>query len=224
MNILAVESSTSFATVAVEINGKIYSRESYRQNGHTEFVSQAIQDCLSEAAVKLSMIDIFCCSQGPGSFTGIRVASSAAKSLSYAFQKPLFWRNSLELINTQNPTSDLQLVLVNAFKNMLYVSAFKNNRVIADPCSIRFLDLKNFVHALPGDRISLVGEALSIYPQIVGMDSRLQRPESPKDLPHAITLIQEAKTHQNNGWTKDWKDFHPLYIRASEAEEKSRVI
>jgi tRNA A37 threonylcarbamoyladenosine modification protein TsaB len=84
--------------------------------------------------------------------------------------------------------------------------------------------LKNFINSLPADNISVVGEALSIYPQVMDLDTRLQRPKSPKDLPLAITLIHEAKTHQNSGWTKDWKDFHPLYIRASEAEENSRFI
>lgn len=224
MNFLAIESSTSVATVSLDINGQVFSRESYRQNSHTEFVSLAIHECLMQAHARLSSIDLFCCSQGPGSFTGIRVAGNIAKSFSYTFQKPLFWRNSLEIIHTQNQTSDLQLVLINAFKNMLYLAAYKNEKTVAEPRSIRVLDLKNFIHSLPAERISIVGEALSIYPQILGLDSRLQRPEFPKDLPHAFTLIQEAKALQNNTWTKDWKDFHPLYIRASEAEEKSRVI
>lgn len=224
MSCLAIESSTSYASVALEVNGQVFFRESHRQNSHTEFINLAVQECLDQAKVKIWDVDLFCCTQGPGSFTGIRVAANAVKTYSFTCSKPLFWKNSLELVHLQNPSESVQMVLVNAFKNMLYVAAYHEKEIIIEPCSVRFLDLKNVLARIQAQRISVVGEALQIYPQILTLDNRLFRPDSPRDLPSALTLIQLSKSQMEKGWTKDWKDFHPLYIRASEAEEKSRVI
>lgn len=80
MKILAMETSTLVGGVAVVIDGKVAAEESsLRQKSHSENISPFVDHCLSKAGLKLEDIDVFAVGQGPGSFTGIRIAANAEK-------------------------------------------------------------------------------------------------------------------------------------------------
>lgn len=90
MNILAVDTSSTLASIAVRRNGVLVSEvvlESADGFGHRIF--SAIEKCRNEASLRFSEIDCFAAGTGPGSFTGVRVALSAVKGLAEAAGKPV---------------------------------------------------------------------------------------------------------------------------------------
>lgn len=96
--ILAIESSASLCSLALQVGDKIFSREATGQRTHTANMLPFVEALLDEAALKVADLDAIAFSAGPGSFTGIRLAASIAKSLAYAADKPVIPVSSLAVI------------------------------------------------------------------------------------------------------------------------------
>ena len=90
MKILAIESSGLVASVAVTENNTLLGE--YTMN-HKKTHSQTLLPMLEELSkmieLDLNSIDAIAVSQGPGSFTGLRIGSATAKGLGLALDKPI---------------------------------------------------------------------------------------------------------------------------------------
>jgi tRNA threonylcarbamoyladenosine biosynthesis protein TsaB len=98
--ILCLETSGLGCSVAISQNGdckafKYVLDEQYR---HAEVLHTLTSDVLAELSIDLKKLDAIAVSQGPGSYTGLRVGVSAAKGFCYALEIPLIAVNTLEII------------------------------------------------------------------------------------------------------------------------------
>lgn len=98
MNLLAIDTSTEHATVALVVNGCMHTVEESQLRQHAPLLLPMIERLLIETDVSLSQLDGIVFGRGPGSFTGLRVACSVAKGLAYAVDLPLFPVSSLAAI------------------------------------------------------------------------------------------------------------------------------
>jgi len=64
-------------------------KENERENSHAEKLIVYIDEVLKQANISAEAIDSVCISEGPGSYTGLRIGASSAKGLCYALNKPL---------------------------------------------------------------------------------------------------------------------------------------
>ena len=96
MNILSVDTSALTATVAIIKDGTlVYENNITNSLTHSETLMPMIDRGLKSVNLTVADIDLFAVSQGPGSFTGIRIGVSAIKALAYAVGKPVFAINTL---------------------------------------------------------------------------------------------------------------------------------
>lgn len=227
--ILALETSTAHASVAVFAKGQVLATESsMSQRTHSEFLNPAIERCLNKSGLSLSDIDVFAAGLGPGSFTGLRVAGNIAKAFSMTFQKPLVVVDSLTLMMREARRLGAKqvkiLTLINAHKNMVYGTLFNEMEYELGPFAwpITELNQMDFQSETP---VLCVGEGFYAYEKIFSNQLRAQIVRDPNisDYPLASTLALVAAEKYKNGQTIEWKSFQPLYIRASEAEENQRV-
>lgn len=228
MKVLALETSTVLGGAAIIVDGQVVAEESsLRQRSHSESLHIFIENCLRRAGLALSDIDVFATGQGPGSFTGIRVAANTAKSYAYSFQKPMVTIDSLTVMASQVQRKDKPvLCIINAYKNMVYTGIFQPTELEAAPIlpptvfSVR--DLASHIH----EDMLVIGDGYLDYAPYFSQDlqKKLERPVDPMDFPQAKTLGLLAEARAKNDQTLDWNSFTPLYIRASEAEEKKQGI
>ncbi|MCS7229673.1 MAG: tRNA (adenosine(37)-N6)-threonylcarbamoyltransferase complex dimerization subunit type 1 TsaB [Candidatus Kryptonium sp.] len=88
--ILAIETSTSFGSVAITEEGKTKSLSIINiKNLHAEKIVFLIDQVLKNINHRIDKIKAIAISIGPGSFTGLRVGLSVAKGLCYSSGKPL---------------------------------------------------------------------------------------------------------------------------------------
>jgi tRNA threonylcarbamoyladenosine biosynthesis protein TsaB len=225
MKILSMETSTLQGSVSLVIDGKIIAEEvSFRQKSHTEIITVFVDSVLNKANLKLSDIDVFAVGQGPGSFTGIRVAANAAKTYAYSFGKPMVTIDSLTLL--ADPAKKLGkpvLAIINAYKNMCYSALFDSSgTLVKGPEAVPVRDLSKFV-----DRdVVVVGDGWEAFQEYFPeeLTAKITRDASLPDQPQASVLGILAHERALLGLTLDWKSFIPLYIRASEAEETKKGI
>lgn len=107
MNLLAIDTSTERASLALMIDGHVHQLEAGEQRQHAQLLLPAIERLLSNASATLNQLDGIAFNRGPGSFTGLRIACSVAKGLAFARDLPLYPVSSLatianELVH-QNP-------------------------------------------------------------------------------------------------------------------------
>ena len=237
--ILAFDTSTARGGVAILKNAKTLSEITWeRQGSHAELLTPAIEKCLTEAALKISDLDAIAIGQGPGSFTGVRVAINAARTLGFSLGIPTYVFDTTEILAAGIPVSSNEfrsrpefhrlVTIVNAHKNSVYAAVFefKNDdpgnswiRTLP-PTAVTADDLGTIVntpHLCLGDGFLEYADNFS-----PALKERLLRCPSFSDFPLPTALGRLASMGQSNHSPLVWNDIQALYIRDSGAEEKLR--
>ena len=93
--VLAIETATENCSVALQIGDDVLLRESISPRDHSRLLLPYVQELLAEADITLSSLDCIAVGQGPGSFTGVRIALSAAQGLAFGADLPVAAVSSL---------------------------------------------------------------------------------------------------------------------------------
>ncbi len=89
-HILQIDTATETAGVSIAENGILLAvARNDSQKEHAGFLHKAIKKILEQAAISLDNIDAIAVTNGPGSYTGLRVGMASAKGICYALNKPL---------------------------------------------------------------------------------------------------------------------------------------
>jgi tRNA threonylcarbamoyladenosine biosynthesis protein TsaB len=89
LKILALETATEACSVALNLDGNIVEHYTVEPRAHARLILQMIDTLLRDHGVLLHELDAIAFGQGPGSFTGVRIAVSVAQGLGFASDKPL---------------------------------------------------------------------------------------------------------------------------------------
>lgn len=227
---LAFDTSSAKGGVAILDDLKVVSETSWdREVSHGELLTPAIQRSLDGAGVIIDDIDLIAVGQGPGSFTGVRVAVNTARALSYASTqlaktaKPVMVFDSMEiLVSAIGDREQLVFTIINAFRNLYFTSSFVWNedrwrRLLP----LQAQDLASIASLI--DRPYLcVGDGYLELEDTLPEQAKgllLRRP-AVSDYPQAVELGLLAGKSIGKRKTFSWNEVQPLYIRSSGAEEK----
>ncbi|MGD9568045.1 MAG: tRNA (adenosine(37)-N6)-threonylcarbamoyltransferase complex dimerization subunit type 1 TsaB [Sedimentibacter sp.] len=90
MKILAIESASVTASCAVSHDNIILGEYTLNhKKTHSEKLMPLIEDLMKELELKIQDIDVIAISEGPGSYTGLRIGAALAKSMAYAVNIPI---------------------------------------------------------------------------------------------------------------------------------------
>lgn len=94
--ILAIETATDVCSVAFRDGGEaVHERRSGEKGSHSEKLFHFIRSLMDEHAFEMGELEAVLVSEGPGSYTGLRIAASAVKGLLYDRGVPLYAVNTL---------------------------------------------------------------------------------------------------------------------------------
>lgn len=96
MNYLAIDASTEACSVALSVNGKVFSRYDLCPQSHSLMLLPMVDEVLNEANIKLSQLDGLIFGRGPGSFTGVRIGIGVAQGLAYSANLPVVGVSTLQ--------------------------------------------------------------------------------------------------------------------------------
>jgi tRNA threonylcarbamoyladenosine biosynthesis protein TsaB len=183
--ILNIDTATEHASVCLSRDGELLAIESNpNQKDHASFIQPAIQKLLSSVNFHLSTIDAIAVSNGPGSYTGLRVGLSTAKGISYALDKPLIIINTLEIIATAaiqeyHPTtlnhqrSTLYCPMIDARRMEVFTAVYdqKFEQVLAPAAMI--LDENSFGELLQQHTIIFNGSGAEKFKAVIKNDNAI---------------------------------------------------
>src|SRR5699024_3341921 len=102
MNILAMDTSHHVMGVALLQEDKIIGEITTNlAKNHSVRLMPAVEQLMKEVAMKPEDLDKIVVAKGPGSYTGVRIALSTAKSMAWALDIPIVGVSSLEVLAYQ---------------------------------------------------------------------------------------------------------------------------
>lgn len=240
MNILAIDTTTKRANVTLDINEKIASKSVDNEITHSEKLLPLIDECLKQAHSRISEIDTFCVTTGPGSFTGIRIGIATIKAFAKLSNSKIFAANSLEVIAYESVTRDLKsdyvLSMLDAKNNRVYYSLYRvdNNLLIpvVSPLNDNISDAINVVNEYisclntsSNISITVIGDTIDVYKQNISdaLFANIQ-PNFIDTNISSIVLLSMAKDYMSNGtidntkYIYNYANLDATYIRPSQAE------
>jgi tRNA threonylcarbamoyladenosine biosynthesis protein TsaB len=226
VNILAIDTSTSLASIAVAVGNTIAAESTFNTDRTLSArLVPEIERLLALAGLAVADIDLFAASTGPGSFTGVRGGIATVQGLAMACGKPCVGFSSLTLLALNFPLTSLPVcTLMDARKSEVYAALFDcstslpSAQISDSVMSLgRMLDKLRARAATP---VIFSGDGAARYQSLIAdhMDGQAIFAPFPLNVAHASNAIPLALHALENGKTLDPSRLLPIYLRASEAE------
>ncbi len=127
--ILHIESATDICSVAISANNTILAiNEEINSLKHSELITLQIKDVMDKAKIMFDSLSAVSLSEGPGSYTSLRVGMSAAKAICYGNDIPLIGVNTLQSLAYMSRSNSKEKYLVcsmiDARRMEVYASLF----------------------------------------------------------------------------------------------------
>ncbi|WP_166251501.1 tRNA (adenosine(37)-N6)-threonylcarbamoyltransferase complex dimerization subunit type 1 TsaB [Marinobacter salicampi] len=101
MKILALDTSSEGCSAALLVDDQLTDRFSLAPRGHTRLLMPMVRDLLSEQGLAPAQLDAIAFACGPGSFTGLRIATGVVQGLAYGLGIPVLPVSSLAAVAAQ---------------------------------------------------------------------------------------------------------------------------
>ncbi len=158
--ILNLETATKVCSVSLAQNGaELFTKEiSTEQFSHAENLNVFIEDVMKSAGKKLEELDAIGVSEGPGSYTGLRIGTSTAKGLCFALDKPMIAINSLKSLAALVETdSDLICPMFDAMRMEVYAALFDKSLKEIQKTAAIVIEENSFATFLAEHKVLFVG-------------------------------------------------------------------
>ena len=123
MKLLAIDTSTEFLSLALWQNGQVLVREQLAGQQHSSLVLPLLAELLAETGCSLKALDGIAFGEGPGSFTGLRIACGITQGLAFGADLPVIGVCTLEAL-AQQAGSEKVVACLDARMNEVYHAAY----------------------------------------------------------------------------------------------------
>ena len=212
MNLLSLDTSTEFLSLALQLGDKSFSHYQQAGNASSELILPQIQTLLDSANVQLSDLDGIAFGAGPGAFTGVRIACGVAQGLGFGANIPVVGVNTL-LAVAQASGAERVIVCLDARMGEIYHAAFalKNGEWIE--LSITKVCKPEAAPILVGSWVG-AGSGWATYGEIL---SKIYAESLTKVIanitPTAEAILKLATPTFATGLAKPASEAAPIYIR-----------
>lgn len=145
--ILNLETATKNCSVSLAKNGETILCKEIAEQGysHAEKLHVFINDVVNEIGISMSDLAAIAVSQGPGSYTGLRIGVSAAKGLCYALEIPLIAIDTLTSLAYKVIFTDGLIVpMIDARRMEVYSAIFNFNKEMIREVQAEILTEESF--------------------------------------------------------------------------------
>lgn len=232
MKILAIETATEACSAALLSNDQIISRFQLAPREHTKLILPMLDEVLEEAGLELKELDAIAFSQGPGAFTGLRIAAGVAQGVALSVDLPVIPVSTLAAIALQayhlDNSAEFIIAALDARMGEVYWAVYEVKRG-----TIQLIDIEKV--SKPEEMLQelLCYHEKSVLLAGIGWDAYqdilFQKENIPanchyikQQYPHAEYIAKLAKTLFAEGKAVDPEDAQPVYIRNKVAEKSTK--
>ncbi len=214
MNLLVIDTATEACSVALSIDGKVTSRFEICPQQHSQRLLPMIDEVMTEAGIVISELDYLGFGRGPGSFTGVRIATGMLQGLALGTGLKVVGVSTLAAMAQQAMSTaandSIVAVAIDARMEEVYFAQYK---------------LENGIAVLLGEEAVLPPEqARALLPEITdsvagtGWEAYAPLQDYPEKeievrFPSAEFMLSLAEQMIKQGLAKDVEDVEPVYLR-----------
>lgn len=220
MNLLAVDTSSEGCSAAVLSQGEVYSRFTLAPRGHTRLLMPMVRELLAECELAPAALDAVAFGCGPGSFTGLRIATGVAQGLAYGLDVPVIPISSLAAVAAQMirsgpfPEGEGVAVAFDARMNEVYWGCFENVGGLPSLVGRERVCLPGEVSLPGGPKVwHGAGSGWALREQMPAEVSRALTSTDSSMEPHAADVIRLAVRAWQEGQHVPAAAARPVYLR-----------
>ena len=227
MYILALDSTATAASVALCDDERLLCCTTlHNGNTHSQTLLPLIENTLAQFSLRPADVGLFACSNGPGSFTGVRIGVSTVKGLAFGRDVPCIGVSTLHALAYNLIGFDgLICPVMNARRNQVYNALFEcRDGVLTRLCedrAIALCDLDAELSARPHCPIYTVGDGYDLAQDaLVNSAPALKSTPELLRLQNAYSVAQVALQAYRSGTVTTHTELLPVYLRPCQAERE----
>ena len=223
MRILAVDTSSAVASAAICDDDKLICETSLNNKlTHSQTIMPIIDGVFKMSELKPKDIDIFAVSNGPGSFTGLRIGVTTIKELAHAAGKPVAGVNTLEAMAYNIPfCGQIISPIMDARREQVYNAfyTFENGRIkeLVPPRAIALAECLEELKK-EGQKVIFLGDGVPVFRDRIKecLGDMVSFAPQNLNMQHAAAVCEAAKYKE----TINYAQLVPTYLRKSQAERE----
>lgn len=226
MKILSIECSAVPCSVAIIENGNIIASSFINVKlTHSQTLMPMVEDILKASKTDISEIDAFAVSQGPGSFTGIRIGISAVKGLAAPTKKMCVGVSTLRAMAENYKNTDcIVCAVMDARCNQVYNALFeiRNGEInrLSEDRALLCDELKEEIINLKNQKIIIVGDGTDVFYPFVSDLKNIIKSDIGHRYQNAVGVGFAASEEIKTGNTALPNQLLPVYLRLPQAERE----
>jgi len=204
---LYIDTSSSFFYLGLVRDNEIlnFTKKTYSKDMSTYALTEIVK-MLNNNNIKPNDIDEIIVVNGPGSFTGIRIGITIAKTYAWSLNKKIKTITSLEAMAISNKDNLLKVPIIDARRGYVYGSIFEqNNNVILEEQHIKLEELQEKLNELNKEYTYITNDNINVNKK--------------EYIPNIIEIINYMKDKE----TINPHSVNPIYLKKTEAEENKGI-
>ena len=226
MILLFLDTSGPSAGVALMEDGVVrYEAMTVNAFTHSQSILPMTEDAFRRTGLSLEEVDYLAVTEGPGSFTGVRIGVSTVKGLAHALNKPCVAVDALEAMAAGvRPFSGVICPIQDARAGQVYGAAFQGEtlaRLLPDqPLKLEeFLDQAGTL----GERLLFLGDGMPVHRERIAAMMGERALFAPPHLAFLRPAAAAALAWENRDGAVDYLSLEPRYLRAPSAERQKNL-
>lgn len=160
--ILNIETSSPVCSVCLAKDGKMLGmKETSEEKSHASLLTVFVNELLDENNLKITDLDAVSVSEGPGSYTGLRIGVSTAKGICFGIDKPLIAISTLDALAyavSKNISEKVLLCpMIDARRMEIYTTFYNSKAERISEIMPVIVDENSFLDELKNNKIVMFG-------------------------------------------------------------------
>lgn len=228
MKVLGIDTHGSVGGAALCDHGHVVAQVMHNvQATHSEQLLPAVAAVLGDRANGSAPVDAVAVASGPGSFTGLRIGVTTAKTLAYSWNVPLVGVHTLQALAYQTQSAaPLQAVMVTSRRDLVFAAVYEradDGAALPQPVmEPGHYDIQAFLQAVQqlDERLVFAGDAVARWAVILNEQCGRLRVPLPAvwERLHSATVAAVGQRLLAAGEAADVRTMVPDYLRRPEAE------
>ncbi|MBO9586892.1 MAG: tRNA (adenosine(37)-N6)-threonylcarbamoyltransferase complex dimerization subunit type 1 TsaB [Flavobacterium sp.] len=210
--ILNIETATKNCSVSIAKDGQTIVCSELADEGysHAEKLHVFIEEAIAKAGISPHDLKAVAVSQGPGSYTGLRIGVSAAKGLCYALNIPLIAIDTLQTLASQAGVTDGKIIpMLDARRMEVYSAIFNSDLTVERAIQAEIIDENSFQEY--NEKLYFVGDCADKCKPVLTKDNFVFLEDIKYPSAQAMSKISFDKYQKSD--TVDVAYFEPYYLK-----------
>lgn len=218
--ILNIESSTTACSVALAQEGEVLESKQVNDGySHSENLAVFVDEVLKSAGKETHELDAIAVSQGPGSYTGLRIGVSLAKGICYGAEKPLLAIDTLGVMTLHPVVRDALkgydfaylCPMLDARRMEVFTATYNRQGGVMRPPEALVLEESSYDNELSKGPVFFFGNGSEKFKELIHHDAAHFLDDV---WPEASNMVELSEASFNQQAFADVAYFEPFYLKA----------